>query len=202
MEYREYCLYGFKESYIGKFGDLYELDEVMNFSPTKEYYRMELIVSDNTFDTLSNIIKHVNEFGSIDDLYDEDKPLSLKLIEAIKYTDLEFYITNFIGGEYFCELKIIKDSQNFKTITCNIEELLTLSILFRRTIRVFNSVINSTGTTYINNIRDIKGPSLETTKPNNRLDKLRLDLQKAIEKDDFESASVISKKIKEIEEKK
>lgn len=174
-----------------------EPDEIFSFDENTEYYRVDLIISEETLEfylNLSNLLKDT----AIEDLYEEDKPLTVKLIEAIKYTSVELNVLEYSGGEYFCEVVVHKNSNSFK-LSCTIEECLSMSAFFKTSVSFSNKVLNKIGMIFKNGCRINRTPNLKVDTHINKLGKLKQELQKAIAKDDFELATEITKKIKEIE---
>lgn len=203
MSKKTFIISNTRDNILGKIVTLFEYDEAIESEPTnsdKEYIRVEVLVDDSFYSTITDII---NRYNRKEEHAIEDKPLSLKLLDAIKYSKIDLNIIDFIGGEYFCEIVVYKDTNSF-TLSCNIEELLLLHLYLTMPtqININNKTLNKVGQIFKNNTKMDKYPTFKVDGNPNKLTILKTELQKAIDRDDFELASEISKKINEIENRK
>lgn len=197
MNKKTFIISNTRDNILGKIVTLYELDEAVGAESDKEYLRVEIVVNDSFY---SEIVDIINRYNNKEEHTIEDKPLNLKLLEAIKYTKIDLNVIDFIGGEYFCEIVVHKDTNSF-TLSCNIEELLLLHLYLSTPtqISINNKTLNKTAQIFKNDTKVNRYPNLKVEGTPNKLVRLKNELQSAIDKDDFELASEISKKINELE---
>lgn len=195
---KNFILYAFKESEIGSFVMLSELEEQTSFDNNKEYHRLSFLIS-NDFKQKLYFYQDNQQISEslFDTLYVEDIPLHLRLLKMMNPSSMSLNIVEFCAGELYCNVEMTNGDKKI-VLPCSFTELLEINLFFTCVISVSNSVLNQTSEIYLNNIRLNKKSNLETTSHVNKLQKLEKNLKDAIDSDDYELASKISIEIDKI----
>lgn len=195
---KKFILYAFKESEIGSFVMLSELEEQASFDNNKEYHRLSFLIS-NDFKQKLYFYQDNQQISEslFDTLYVEDIPLHLRLLKMMNPSSMYLNIVEFCAGELYCNVELTNGDKKI-VLPCSFTELLEINLFFTCAISVSNSVLNKTSEIYLNNMRLNKKSNLETTTHVNKLQKLEKKLKDAIDSDDYELASKISIEIDKI----